>query len=93
MLILKGLPNTSEDKEAVLVDSINGFLKAIRAGKAATTAADHGAINVWINDSGEYQCEAMRYKTTLSARTFRSQFAVRLWLRQWMQEIRGQERG
>jgi len=86
-MLLTGLPNTSEDKEAYSAHGVNDFVRILRKGKAATTAGPNGAINVWLNDKGEYECAAMRFKATVSSGTFRTQSALRLWLRAWLREI------
>ncbi len=73
---------------ALFERSADGLVEGLRARKAATMAADNGAIAVWIDDSGRYRGEAMRYKVTLSSCAVRSQSALRVWLRQWIKEIR-----
>jgi len=68
--------------------SVHGFIQALRAGTAATTAAQNGAINVWINDAGEFQGIAMRNQATTASFSTRHLSVMALWLRLHLQEIR-----
>lgn len=87
MAILSGLPGTSEDKEATIVQSVSGVLRALASGKTPTAAGDNGAINVWVDDEGKFRCEFMRWRSTVDAQVFQFKKQVAAWLKVWFPQM------
>ena len=83
MPILRGLPGTSGDVEAVSVGSRTAAITALRRGQAVTAAGDHGALNVWTNGDGHWCCEFMRRQQKVDAKKYAYMAAVDAWLRRW----------
>jgi hypothetical protein len=54
---------------------------------ALTAAKDNGAINIWIDDFGQYRCEAMRNFMSLEKGIFTKKFEVRDWAEEWLKKI------
>ncbi len=85
---LVGLDGTDgKAQEAGMFFSVSGAFRVLRQGLAATTAADNGAINVYVDDANKYRCEVMRYMVSIDARQFTTQEQVRGWLTKWLPKI------
>lgn len=80
---LVGLPDTKGVIEADGVSSFAAVLRALRAGHAATTAGDDGAINIWRDDNGKLRGEVMRFMITQDSQTFNNQALIAPWFRKW----------
>jgi len=61
----------------------------IKSGLAATSAADHGAINVWRDDAGKYRCHRMVFLAVKDSHEFDTLAQVRAWLPGALSKIRG----
>lgn len=84
---LVGLPGTSGDKKAHLVNSATGALKALQGGFAATSAGNNGAINLWRNDSGYYVCQLMRFRRVLKLKSFATKKGAVSQFKTWLAQI------
>ena len=80
---LTGLPGVKRKiVPCKMVRTITAALTVTR--KVATTAANYnGAINVWIDDAGDYRAEFCRYLRTKGGGAFKIKSALRDWLREW----------
>lgn len=87
MALLRGLPNTSEDVNAVSVDSRTKAIEMLRLDMPVTAAGDCGAINVWLDDDLEWRCEFMRWRGTVCSLTTTKKGVVYEWLREWFPQI------
>jgi hypothetical protein len=74
-------------REARIVRTPSAAIKALRAGLAATSAGDNGALNIWTDDTGAYRCESMKFMVTLESRVFNKQSSVVKWFKQWWARI------
>lgn len=86
-MILTGLPDTAGEVEANMVFSATRAIRALRAGRAATTAGDNGAINIWKDDKGRWRGEVMRFMVKIESRTFKTQAAIAPWFNKWFKKI------
>jgi hypothetical protein len=84
MPILKGLPDTKRDKQAVMVRTVSAILSALRDKKGAIGAGDYGSITIWVDDNKHYRCEAMRYYSTQNSTQPKTLKAVAKWARAWL---------
>lgn len=87
MPVLSGLPGTTGDVEAVFILTASEAVEKIQEGYAVTAAADNGAINVWVDDSGKYRCEAQRYCVSVDSQEFNRLMDVAAWVREWLGRI------
>ncbi len=67
--------------------SAHAVFAVLKRNHVATDAGDHGALNVYRNDAGQYHCEFMRHYFSLSKKLFTSQAKVRAWLKKWRPEL------
>ena len=56
--------------------------------KAATTADNNGAINIWVDDEGYIRCESMRYLSSLEKKKYSRISDVKKWAKKWLEEIK-----
>ena len=87
---LRGLPDTAGTKECEFFNSVSRARAILRKGLAATSAGDDGAINVWKDDNGKWQCEAMRYMVTQDSQTCDRVKDIEPWVRTWLKKIHRQ---
>lgn len=87
MGIVKGIADTKNEKEAVFARSKKDVHDAVRAGKYATAADSNGAIGAWVDDNGDYRCEAYRNLRTIELKRFNSMGKVTDWYANWMKKI------
>ena len=80
-----GMPGVRAKKlKGPMVGSPSGAIAALRKHRICSSAGDHGATNVYIDDDGKYRCQFMRFHRTVNEATFTSQADVRAWLKEWM---------
>lgn len=87
---LQGLPGVRRKRvRAVMCKSIAGVMAVfMTTTKAATGAGDYGAVNVYVDDDGLYQCQFMVYHSVVNAGTFTTKSDVRKWLSEWWPQCR-----
>lgn len=87
---LAGLPGVKRQKvRAQMCNSIAAFMAVfMTTTKAATGAGDHGAVNVYLDDDGLYQCQFMVRWQVVDAGTFTTKTGVRKWLAVWWPQCR-----
>lgn len=85
---LVGLPNVRRAMDAVNIRSPRDIKRIIAAKKGATTAADHGAITFWRDDSGILRGDLQRYCVTVESATFRSYRDILPVAERWLKLIR-----
>jgi hypothetical protein len=74
--------------KGVMVNSVTGFMSALRKHRVATDAGDHGAITVWRDDAGNYQGAFTRWHSTIDHKGFPTKTALRKWLVEWFPKMR-----
>lgn len=84
---LSDLPGKPGKTEVLNVRTVTGIITALRSGGAATTAADNGALNAWIDDDGFYRGESFRYCVTTSAICTKRMSVIRVWIKEWLAKI------
>ena len=89
--LLRGLPNTSEDVNAVRVSSRTKAIESIRLNMPITSSGDRGSINVWIDDDLNWRCEFMRHRITVSRIEPKRKAEIYEWLREWFPEMKSGE--
>jgi len=82
---LKGL--TPNPVTALYFKNISEIGKGFRTHKAISSANSNGAINIWKDDNGVYNCESMRYFVRLEHKKFNSLKDVKEWAKKWLIEI------
>jgi len=87
MPVLVGLPGMKGEIPCRMVWNRFGAKRVLKQGMAATAAGNKGAINIWIDNDGCYQCEAYYLGSTHASATFRTWKDVSKWLKQWFHEI------
>lgn len=88
MGILKGLSGiTVEEVECEFFTTVNDVRYILRNGKAATTAKQNGAINIWLDDENKIRCEAMRHYKVFDQAKFNSVTAAAKWIRYSLKQI------
>lgn len=85
---LMGLEGTSKIRRAVFIHSAAEAIRVLRKGLAATSAADHGAINVWKDRKGQYRVWAGQQLATKASETLTSLKDVRWWVSIWLRRIK-----
>lgn len=88
---LTGLKGVSKkETKAIFIKKPSQIIKAVLdKGMAFTSAGDNGAINIWKDDSGNIQCEAMRWLNSIDKQTFTNIKSVKVWADKWLHEIGG----
>lgn len=86
-MLLVGLPDTTRELEADMVFSPSAVVRALRAGRAATTAGDRGAINIWKDDNNNWRGEVLRFMVSVELKTFKKQAAIGPWFKRWFKRI------
>lgn len=82
---LKGI--TTKETECEWFSKPMQLKRILDSGKAATTAGDNGAINIWKDDEGFIRCEAQRWCRTINERKFSKISEVRTWANEWLLNI------
>lgn len=59
----------------------------IKRRHVATGAGDTGALDVYLDDAGQYHCEFMCHRCSRNKELFTSQAKARAWLKQWMPRL------
>ncbi len=85
--LLRNLPNTAEDVNAVRVSSRTEAVEMLRMNMPITASGDRGALHVWIDDNRNWQCHFMRHRSTVSSIETKRKTEIYTWLRQWFPEI------
>jgi hypothetical protein len=81
MPILKGLPGVKAAQlEAPDFNTVTQAMRNLTTHRATTTAADNGAINLWIDDAGVYRGERYRLMSTKSSISCSKKKPLRDWL-------------
>ena len=81
----KGMPDVKRGiLKGPMVDSISGFMDALRNHRICSAAGDDGAVNVYRADDGTFRCSFCRYLNYVSNETFTTKSAVRKWLKEWL---------
>ncbi len=91
MGILTGLPNTSRDIEALFFKRPSDIeVIVVQNNYAAVTAKNNGAINIWVNDNDEIQCEVQCHFVTIESATFKKSDVLNLkkWAKLWLMKIK-----
>lgn len=83
---LKGI--SAKEVECKFIEKAKDIERILKSGKAATTAGDNGAINVYLDDEANIRCESMRYRASLEKKVYRSYPAAIAWTKKWMRIIR-----
>lgn len=87
----RGLPGIKAKKlKGLMVNSISGYLAALKKYRIASGAGDHGAVSVHRQDDGKYCCMFMVWCSVREQQVFDSQRAVKAWLREWYPKCRQQ---
>jgi hypothetical protein len=84
MPTLKGLPNTKRDKACEIVRSVSAVLSVLRRHKGAVGAGDYGSVTIWIDDAGDYRCEATRYYAGVNSEQPKTLKGVAAWAKKWL---------
>lgn len=88
------LPGTNgREIECEFATSVAGMIRGITRHMAATTAGDHGAVNVWVDDEGRYRSNFYRFMSTKDEQVFTSVKSLREWLKVWMPRMDAVEGG
>ena len=74
-----------------MVGSPSGAVSALRKHRASSSAADHGAMMIWIDDEGAYRSAFMRHQWVQAQDTFTSKAALLAWLKVWWPAMRNPE--
>jgi len=87
---LTGLPGIKRKKiRATMCNSISAFMAVfMTTTRVATGAGDHGAVNVYVDDDGLYQCQFMVRWQVVDAGTFTTKAGVKKWLSEWWPRCR-----
>jgi hypothetical protein len=81
----KGMPDVKRGMlRGPMVDSVNGFMVALRKHRICSAAGDDGAVNVYRADDGTFRCSFCRYLSYLDNRIFDTKADVRKWLKVWL---------
>lgn len=90
MVELQGLPGVKRQRvRAKMCRSITEVMAVfMTTTKAATGAGDHGAVNVYLDDDGLYQCQFMVRWQVVDAATFTTKAGVCKWLAVWWPQCR-----
>jgi len=88
MPTLTGLPGTNgKDREAVYFHKGHEIRKILKDNKAAITAGDNGAINIWRDDTYTIRCEVQRYCVRIEEQKFTLVNAAIEWANKWLPQI------
>lgn len=88
MAVLKDLEGiAAKEIECEFIDKPSDVKKILSKGKAATTAGDNGAINIWKDDKGRYRCAAMQWMRTVEQKDFRDIDQAIRWAAKWIKTI------
>lgn len=63
-------------------------IKKVTKTLAATAAENNGAINIWIDDDGNFRCESMRFFQSLEKQIYDDINDAKTWARKWLSEIK-----
>ena len=86
--VLRGLPNTKQDRDAVFIKRSTQIGRILRSGYAATTAKSNGAISVWIDDNKVIRTESYRLKVTLDLQSHNNMKSAEQWVKEWLKKIK-----
>lgn len=64
--------------------SVTGALRLLTESRLVTTANDEGAIDIYIDDKGNYRCLFMRYLCVLNETHLKTKSGVKAWLKIWL---------
>jgi hypothetical protein len=83
---LVGLPGIADGAidNVRFFKSVHGCMKLLRTERGATAAGDYGAVNVYLDDDGEYRCIFMVHFMTRSSVSMGTKRAVMQWLKEWL---------
>ena len=89
MAVLNGLKGVKrKDVECLFINEASDVNAILAKGKAATAADRNGAINIWVDDTGRFKCEAMRYMQTVEEKDFSQMSSVTRWAKKWLNLIK-----
>jgi hypothetical protein len=78
---LTGLPGTNgKPRDVAFFRSVAGALNLLARDRATTTAGDEGAINIWLDDAGEYRGCRSRYMQTMAEIVVPTKAQLKRWL-------------
>ena len=88
---LTGLPGVKRKKVRAMFfgrGSVSQYLRLMPGGKTKTfcSAGPRGAVNVYLDDDGNWRCNFCRYASVLSDVVCKTKKAVREWLTKWLPE-------
>jgi hypothetical protein len=87
MVTLKDLDGKPGLTRAEFVENRTAALRVARTGKAATSAGDNGAINIWRDRRGQLHARFSRYRVTENYAKGMTLGDLGAWLKKWWPEM------
>jgi hypothetical protein len=87
-MILTGLPGVSQKSiEAGGFRTVEGAMRVIRDNRAGTAAGHNGAINIWIDDAGNFRGAFMQFAIIKDWFEGTTKIGLRQWLKTWIPKM------